>query len=198
MNRSPGAITWVGLAIVGIGGAALSFSSLDELALVCGTVWFLAPLLPVCIDAAAVVATRVWLRPGAPTRARRFARNLALTAFGMSVAGNGVSHYVSAYHLAPPWWAVVAVAAVPPAVLGAVAHLAAILVAGEPVDQHLPGDHQVPPGDLVVLVSELVKADPKIGRGRVADELNISENQARELLTKVRTNGHQLPPGGER
>jgi hypothetical protein len=126
MNRAW--ITWTGLAVVALAAAVLSFDALRQLAVLAGTPGTLAWLLPVTIDAAALVATRVWLAGGAPGRARSFARFLALGMIGLSVAGNAVSHWLVAYQVTPPWWAVVAVAAVPPAVLGAVAHLAALAV----------------------------------------------------------------------
>lgn len=37
----------------------------------------------------------------------------------------------------------------------------------------------------MALVTEFVKTDPKIGRGRVDDELNIPESKARKLLHQV-------------
>jgi hypothetical protein len=119
-------ITWTGLAVVALAAAVLSFDALRVLAEMAGTPATLAPLLPLTVDAAALVATRVWLAAGAPVRARSFARFLALGMICLSVAGNAVSHWLVAYQVTPPWWAVVAVAAVPPAVLGAVAHLAAL------------------------------------------------------------------------
>ncbi|MEU0468265.1 DUF2637 domain-containing protein [Amycolatopsis sp. NPDC006131] len=126
-------INWGGLAVVALAAAVLSFASLRHLAIVCGTPTGLAWLLPVCIDAAAVVATRLWLSGETPAEARRFARALALAMIVLSVAGNGADHALAAYGILPPWWAVVAVASVPPAVLGAVAHLSA-LVTGRPAD----------------------------------------------------------------
>lgn len=119
-------ITWCGLAVVAIAAAVLSFDALRHLAVMVGTPGTLAWLLPVTVDAAAVVATRVWLAGGAPARAWRFARVLALTMVALSVAGNAVSHWLAAYQVEPAWWAVVAVASVPPLVLGATAHLAAL------------------------------------------------------------------------
>lgn len=121
-----GPVTWLGLGVVAAAAAVLSFSSLRRLAVLSGTPIELAWLLPVCIDAGALVATRLWLATDLPDRAHRFARSLALATIALSVLGNAVSHALIAYQVTPPWWAVVAVAAVPPAVLGAVAHLAAL------------------------------------------------------------------------
>jgi len=123
-------ITAFGLGVVAAAAAALSFASLTDLAARCGTTAYLAWLLPLCLDAAALVSTRVWLAPDSGAAVRRAARFIAITMLVLSVAGNGVDHALVAYHFAPPWWVLVAVAAVPPAVLGAVAHLAA-LTAGD-------------------------------------------------------------------
>lgn len=115
------------LLVVALAAAVLSFAALRHLAVACGTPTELAWLWPVTIDAAAVVATRTWLAGSAPERARRSARTLALIMIAASVAGNATDHFLQAYGLTPPWWLVTVVAAVPPAVLGAVAHLAALL-----------------------------------------------------------------------
>lgn len=119
MNR------WVmgGLAVVAGCAAVLSFSAIRDLALACGFATSLAWLLPVCVDVGAAVATALWLATDAPQVARDYARVLALVSLVASVAANGLSHGLSAYQLAPPWWVVVLVSAVPAAVLGACVHL---------------------------------------------------------------------------
>lgn len=194
--RSPGVVTWLGLAVVALAAAVLSFASLRSLAVSCGTTATLAWLLPVCIDAAAVVATRVWLSSSSPEPARRFARTLALGAFLLSVAGNAADHGMTAYGIVPPWWAVVAVAAVPPAILAGTAHLAALAATRPAVHQDTPadpapapGERQVQPDDLAARAAELVNAGRanghRIGRGRLARELEVSESQARQLLRQV-------------
>lgn len=101
MNRS--VVTWLGLAAVAGAAAALSFASLLSLAIVCGTARYLAWLLPLCLDGAAVVATRVWPSPNSSSAARQYARSLALAMIGLSVLGNAVDHMLTAYHLRPPW-----------------------------------------------------------------------------------------------
>ncbi|WAL64452.1 DUF2637 domain-containing protein [Amycolatopsis cynarae] len=123
-------ITWAGLAAVALAAAVLSFASLRNLAIACGTPGELAWLLPVCVDAAALAATRVWLTGEGPEKARRFARILALGMIALSVAGNAADHFLAGNDIRPPWWTVVAVASVPPLVLGAVAHLAALAAKG--------------------------------------------------------------------
>lgn len=195
-SRSPGVVTWLGLAVVALAAAVLSFASLRHLAIVCGTTATLAWLLPVCIDAAAVVATRVWLAPSSPEPARRFARKLALGAFLLSVAGNAADHGLAAYGIVPPWWAVVAVAAVPPAILAGTAHLAALAATRRPDHQDAPahpapapGNDQAQPVNLATRARELVTAGQqnghRVGRTRLARELGVSESQARQLLRQV-------------
>jgi hypothetical protein len=206
MNRAW--ITWTGLAIVALAAAVLSFAALRELAVLAGTPTDLAWLLPITLDAAALVASRIWLAAGAPDEARRFARLLALAMIGLSVAGNATSHALVAYQVTPPWWAVVAVAAVPPAVLGAVAHLAALAVTRQrpapavfPVPHTGVGEHgntPVPavepapgePGESLVdqaryLVAAGEAEGRKIGRASLARQLGCTEHQARQVLRQL-------------
>ena len=118
------------LAIVAVAAAVLSFDALRSLALLAAFAPALAWLLPVVVDAGAASGSLVWLsRPGG--RAEAFGRALALTLLGSSVAGNAVSHGLAAYGLRPPWWLVVLVSGIAPAVLGAVVHLA-VLVGSAP------------------------------------------------------------------
>lgn len=123
----PGAANLAGLVVVALAAAVLSFAALRNLALACGTPPELAWLWPLTLDAAAVVATRTWLRGDRAARAQRYARTLALIVITVSVAGNATDHFLAMYQLTPPWWLVTVVAAIPPAMLGAVAHLAAVL-----------------------------------------------------------------------
>lgn len=205
----PGVTTWCGLGVVALAAAVLSFEALRMLAILAGTPPVLAWLLPVCIDAAGVVATRMWL--AGPYGARSFARVLALGMIALSVSGNAVSHALRAYDVTPPWWAVVAVAGVPPVVLGAVAHLAALATRQQPGDSvtveppavepvetpagHYPvGDDPAAPGvptggDLVSRARHLVAAGEaegrRVGRASLARELDVSEHQARTLLREL-------------
>jgi hypothetical protein len=169
MNRAW--ITWTGLAVVALAAAVLSFDALRQLAVLAGTPATLAWLLPVTIDAAALVATRVWLA-GKSAPGAHFARFLALGMIGLSVAGNGISHWLSAFGIAPAWWAVVAVAAVPPAVLGAVAHLAALAVTRQrpapavfPVPHAGGGEHgnATDPAVEPAPTAEVLRVDPEKG-----------------------------------
>lgn len=120
------AVMGVGLAVVAVCAAVLSFSSLHELAVLCGFGPRLAPLLPVLVDAGAAASSFVWLGAWAPRRARRFARTLALLLLAGSVGGNALGHGLEAYSTPPHWLVVVTVSAIPAAVLGAIVHLAVL------------------------------------------------------------------------
>lgn len=190
------------LAVVASAAAVLSFDALLGLALLCGFRPVLAPLLPLTIDAGAAAGSLVWLtRPVG--RARSFGRVLALVLLAGSVAGNALGHGLVAYGAPPHWWVVVAVSAVPPAVLGAVVHLAvlarrpaAVPVLEEDLDDN--DEEAEPPRDWWATapaaetdrVGELIAAG--VGRRRLARELAISEHAARELLDE-RRNGQAVP-----
>lgn len=128
--------TLLGVGVVALAAAVLSFSSLQDLAERAGYTPRLAALLPLAIDAQAVVATRAWLATGTAERARRYARALALAAVAGSVAGNAGQHAMAAANAATPWWVVVAIASVPPVALAATAHLAALLATHRPDTEH--------------------------------------------------------------
>ena len=115
------------LAVVAGAAAMLSFAALRDLAELCGFAPVLAWLLPVVVDAGAAAGSLVWLRAGTGDRARRFARRLALGLLGLSVAANALGHGLAAYFLLPPWWVVVALSGIAPAVLGAMVHLAVLV-----------------------------------------------------------------------
>ncbi|MDT0348138.1 DUF2637 domain-containing protein [Pseudonocardia charpentierae] len=122
------------LAVVAGAAAMLSFAALRDLALRCGFEPVLAWLLPVAVDAGAASASGsvVWLREGAGEPARRFARRLALGLLALSVAANALGHGLAAFVLLPPWWVVVVLSGIAPAVLGAMGRLAVLV--GRPID----------------------------------------------------------------
>lgn len=126
MNPRRDVWTWLGIGVVALAAAVMSFDALRRLAVRAGVAAELAWLLPLAIDAAVVVATRAWLVGHTSARVTSYARNLALGSLGLSVAGNATEHGMAAYTVTTPWWVVVAVSAVPPAMLGAIAHLAAL------------------------------------------------------------------------
>jgi len=205
------------LAVVAAAAAVLSFAALRDLALLCGFSRGLAWLLPVVVDAGAAAGSLVWLGGRAPSRARRFARALALVLLGSSVAANALSHGLAAYGMRPAWWVVVLVSGVAPAVLGAVVHLAVLCGRAEPAPVALPvspteedagppadtsdsspavGLHSVPsptPGDEAgEAVGDAARVAELIeagaGRRRLARELDITEHEARKRLD-ARRNG---------
>jgi len=74
-----------------------------------------------------VTSIRVWLASSTKSeRARRFARWNAVGAILLSLAGNAVSHLITAHLLAVSWYVVLAVGAVPPVILGLVVELAVL------------------------------------------------------------------------
>lgn len=201
------AVMWLLLAVVASAAAVLSFSALRDLAGVCGFSTSLANLLPIVVDAGAAAGCLVWLRPGDDLRThdlstkiarspRHFARSLTWVLLASSVCGNATVHGLGAYHLDPPWWLVVAVSAVAPAVLGAVVHLAVLVSQSrtEPVVLAVDGlEDQAEGEDLPDFWADAPYAetpggraaeliDAGAGRRRLARETGISEYEARKLL----------------
>lgn len=139
-ERTPLPITaQAGMLVVAGAAAVTSFDGLRGLAVRCGTPEGIAFLLPVSIDAAAAVATVVWLTYALPAVAAE-ARNLAWTAIGLSVVGNAVEHALAVLRVAvdPTVMIVVAVVVggVPPAIYGAIVHLG--VAATRPPEPALP------------------------------------------------------------
>ena len=205
------ATLYVLLTIVAGAAAMLSFAALRDLALRCGFEPVLAWLLPVVVDAGAAAGSLVWLRDGAADRARRFARRLALGLLALSVAANALGHGLAAYVLLPPWWVVVILSGIAPAVLGAMVHLAVLVGHGDPDDDRPDLDDEPIPYQLTDdpdaldghglshrwddapaaapepapdRAAELIAAGA--GRRRLSRELDITEYEARRLLEAAR------------
>jgi hypothetical protein len=205
------ATLYVLLTIVAGAAAMLSFAALRDLALRCGFEHVLAWLLPVVVDAGAAAGSLVWLRDGAAHRARRFARRLALGLLALSVAANALGHGLAAYVLLPPWWVVVILSGIAPAVLGAMVHLAVLVGHDDPGDDQPDLDDEPIPYQLTVdldtldghglshrwddaptaaperapdRAAELIAAGA--GRRRLSRELDITEYEARRLLEAAR------------
>jgi len=203
------------LLVVASAAAVLSFAALRDLAQLCGFARNLAWLLPVVVDAGAAAGSLVWLGARAALSAQRFARALALVLLSLSVVANALGHGLEAYRLAPPWWVVVAVSAIAPAVLGAVVHLAVLVgrplpqaevaersdsedLGGEECDERehereLFGVHGVsrfwadaPPVAANGDGRAAALITAGVGRRRLARELRISEYEARQLLQRTR------------
>lgn len=169
------------LLVVATAAAVLSFAALRDLALLCGFAPSLAWLLPVVVDAGAAAGSLVWLGGAVTAGARRFARSLALTLLGLSVAANALGHGLAAYRQEPAWWVVVVVSAVAPAVLGAVVHLAVL------VGRLAPPEGGEPEPEVEIdddRAAELIAAGA--GRRRISRELGVSEYEARRLIDRAR------------
>lgn len=167
------------LGVVAAAAAVLSFAALRDLAAVCGFGAQLAWLLPVVVDAGAAAGSLVWLGGTTARAARVFARALALGLLGLSVAANALGHGLAAFALSPPWWVVVIVSAIAPAVLGAVVHLAVLV--GRHTDPVPDTDEQAADADRVTaLIAE------GAGRRRLSREPDITEHEARQLLARNR------------
>lgn len=225
MNRRDW-ITDLGIVAVGLAAAILTFSTLTDLAVACGIVGSflgvpLQMLVPVTIDAAGVVAARVWLRRTAGDEAVAYARKLAWACIAASVLGNAGQHGMAAYGVVPPWFVVVVVSAVPPAMLGAVVHLGHLIGRARTEKADEPAGRPATEPEVVAQVVEdptpVVPAPPKrrarkapavdqpvdedklrdliakgTGRGELAKELNITPHRARVLLDQRRVNGHAI------
>ena len=207
-----------GLLLVVAGAVAvLSFAALRDLALLCGFSRNLAWLLPVVVDAGAAAGSLVWLGGRAGAAARGFARALALGLLVLSVAANALGHGLQAFRLAPPWWVVVIVSAIAPAVLGAVVHLAVLVGRHDPVMPTDP-DHSDDEIDAELLddngISRFWEAAPLadtadqrdraaeliaagVGRRRLSRELGMTEYGARRLLDRTRNPSSAADQNGD-
>jgi hypothetical protein len=131
---------WVdaGTWIVGLTAAVASWAGWVGLAKLCGWTdsWttlgltvHLAWLLPFAVDVYALVGFRVWLRiKWASAATKNYARKSTFVAIGLGVAGNASYHLmVSLGWGAAPWLVVVGVSSLPPLMLGAAAHMSALI-----------------------------------------------------------------------
>ncbi|MCU1687801.1 MAG: hypothetical protein JWQ81_8540 [Amycolatopsis sp.] len=213
IRRELGGAASIGLAIIAFAGIIFSFVGLRQLAIDTGIGAGYAWLLPITIDAATLVAARIWLLPTIPEDVRAWARQWMLAAIGLSIGGNVVERAIHAGLLVLPWWAVVVVGAVPPAMLASVVHLASLVISGRydnadhqapawrpvttnhQVTSHQPATH-LPPviaeaaptsdlDDLIEHARALRAADPAIGRSRIAAELRISDHTARRVIAQL-------------
>ena len=211
-----GRMTLYGLLLLVAGAAPRTTASpLRDLAELCGFAPVLAWLLPVVVDAGAAAGSLVWLRHGTAEPARRFARRLALGLLGLSVAANALGHGLAAFVLLPPWWVVVVLSGIAPAVLGAMVHLAVLV--GRPAEPgHLdvdetdsqadstepaedePADSEkdpVPAGQAVDQEPALALIAAGAGRRRLSRELGVTEYEARRLLERTRAESDAVDTG---
>lgn len=206
-------VTTLGVTAVAASAAVLTFSAWRALAETCGITGWQSWLVPVTVDAAGLVAARVWLGGRAPDDAVRVGRALTLGCIALSIAGNAGQHGMAAYGIAVPWWVVVVVSAVPPAMLGTLGGLVHLLrtttttTLATAVDDLATDNHQdnqdnhqlvddnhqdnQPGDDLTSRARQLV--DAGAGRARLAKELEITDHRARQLLAEVRSNNGSTP-----
>ncbi len=195
-------VLFVLLAVVAGAAAVLSFDALRGLAIDSGFSPALGWLLPVVVDAGAAAGTLAWIKREAAGRAQAFGRVLALVLYTLSVGGNAVSHGLSAYGLRPPWWLVVVVSGVAPAVLGAVVHLAVLVgqagVSGRVSEVSAPSGevaasartraieaaekHRTEHGELPSIRALMPLAD--VGKGTAADALSTLRNGVSDDLSE--------------
>ena len=122
---------YLGMAVAGAAAIVASASTLAALARTAGWAGWTPWLLPAALDVGGSAGGWCWLRPGAPDRARRFGRVVALVGAAGTLVGNAAGHLIASDYLQPGPLLVVVVGAVPAAVLMALAHLAALLTAGD-------------------------------------------------------------------
>ena len=111
----------ISMALVAVAAAALSFQSLWRLGQLTGY-GNLAWAFPLVVDLSAASSCAAWL----DTKSRQ-AWGMTWAPLATSVLLNGTSHYLDSTGTSPAWLLVVAVAAVPPTVLGLCVHLAVSL-----------------------------------------------------------------------
>ncbi|HEY1970297.1 MAG TPA: DUF2637 domain-containing protein [Pseudonocardia sp.] len=179
------------LAVVALAAAMLSFESLMRLGELAGY-GGLSSLFPIVVDAGAASSCAAWLH----TRGRQ---PLIMTwcLLAVSVVLNGTVHWLESTGTAPSWPLVVAVAAVPPTVLGLCLHLAVGLGGpvsgperhGEPSDRAGRGggrafdQHETvarEPAEAVDPLAELIQSGAS--RRKLAAELGVTEYRAGKLL----------------
>lgn len=190
-----------GMFVSAASAAVSSFDGLRSLALVAGWSTYMAPLLPLTLDAYAMSATRVWLADMATsTRARRFARRNAVGAIAASLLGNATYHAGAARLIETRWIVVVIVGAVPPVVLGLVSHLAVLRGQPETVPQSVPdttpeaqdGTRYGTEDELLTAARAADAAWRRLHNGRpisrdaLRKELRVSAARATEVLRRVR------------
>lgn len=184
---------WValGLFVSSLSAAVSSFAGLHALALSTGWHPWAAPLFPLTVDCYALTAVRVWLaRSTRSGRARRFARANAVGAILLSVVGNATWHLVAADLVTVTWVVAVLVGAVPPVVLGLVAHLAVLRTQDDEQDRDgtavplaVPPGRREAPGTKGTVPSP-GSTDPAPDKMVPAPRRYTTEN---ELLTAART-----------
>lgn len=120
-------VRWIGLAVVLVAAAVLSFDALWALAHDVGIPDHLGWLLPISVDAGAAVSCAVWLGRDSADDAARFAGRMTWALLATTVLGNAGLLGMHAYGITAPWWVAALVGTIPPAVVGATVHLVVLL-----------------------------------------------------------------------
>jgi hypothetical protein len=146
------------LLVIGSAAAVAIWSGWVALGAMCGfglveplpgiTRWRIdtAITLPVSMEAYGAYALGVWLSPGTPERARKFAASSAMGSLALGTSGQVIYHLLAAAHRTrAPWPVVVLVSCIPVAALAMAAALAHLLRdAGEPASGQSPPAGSVP------------------------------------------------------
>lgn len=190
-----GPVLWIGLLVVLAAAATLSFDALHDLAVAVKMPPRLAPLLPIAIDAGAAVSCATWLSHRVDDGTARYARRMTFCLLTLTVVGNAAQLGMHANDLAPPWWAAVAVGAVPPAVVGATVHLIVLVsrAARRAVSAPNPSRRTAVDENVRRRAEQLVANGG--GRPRIATELGLTDHQARRLVQDIRQELRAQPHG---
>lgn len=156
--------------------------------------------LPVGVEAYGTYALAAWLTPGAPERARTFARRSAIGALTLGMLGQVVYHLLAASHATrAPWPVVVLVSCLPVVTLGFGAALTHLLrTEPEPgVPAPLPAVPAAVPVPAPGLnghahkAAELFAVDLSAGRvpgvRRIRDGLHVGQPKAQQVQAYLRT-----------
>lgn len=160
--------------------------------------------LPIGVEAYGTYALAAWLTPGAPERARSFARRSAVGALALGMLGQVVYHLLAAAGAArAPWPVVVLVSCLPVVTLGFGAALTHLLrIPAEAETRQDPGEFGPAP-EAVPAVSGLylngsglhpAEAEPfaeELARGkvpgirRIPAELHVGQPKAQEIQARL-------------
>jgi hypothetical protein len=148
---------WLGLGVF-LAAIAGSSTTWYALALRCGFPEGLAAVPTIALDVGGIVFGRNWIF-GETARLRRWGFITTVLAVGISVVGNGIEHAIAAGLLSVDLWLVIAVGAVPPAALFAVAHQLALRSAPERAGTQVPQRAEIPAGTATQVPAEQVTAE---------------------------------------
>jgi hypothetical protein len=166
--------------------------------------------LPVGVEAYGTYALAAWLTPGAPDRARTFARNSAIGALALGMLGQVVYHLLAAAHATrAPWPVVVLVSCLPVVTLGFGAALTHLLrtESADAEQAESEADHAPVPGapetvpaavpDFSALNGHRAKAERLFARDiesgqvpgirRIRDGLHVGQPKAKLVQAYLKT-----------